>query len=83
MLPAYLDEGTTALADVADIAGVSMRTLQRKLAHLGLTYSDRYPKRPDMRMRAGFCATPIAGSSMSPFPPATPTLRISAAPSAG
>ena len=40
MLPAYLDEGTTALADVADIAGVSTRTLQRKLAHLGLTYSD-------------------------------------------
>jgi AraC-like DNA-binding protein len=40
MLPAYLDEGTTTLADVADIAGVSTRTLQRKLAHLGLTYSD-------------------------------------------
>lgn len=40
MLPAYLDERTTALADVADIAGVSTRTLQRKLAHLGLTYSD-------------------------------------------
>lgn len=40
MLPAYLEEGTTALANVADIAGVSPRTLQRKLAHLGLTYSD-------------------------------------------
>lgn len=40
MLPAYLDEGTTALADVAEIAGVSTRTLQRKLADLGLTYSD-------------------------------------------
>lgn len=40
MLPAYLDEGTTALADVADIVGVSTRTLQRKLAHVGLTYSD-------------------------------------------
>jgi AraC-like DNA-binding protein len=40
MLPAYLDEGTTALADVAEIAGVSTRTLQRKLAHVGLTYSD-------------------------------------------
>ena len=40
MLPAYLDEGTTALADVAEIAGVSSRTLQRKLANLGLTYSD-------------------------------------------
>ncbi|MGO4407842.1 helix-turn-helix domain-containing protein [Bosea sp. RAF48] len=40
MLPAYLDEGTTALADVAEIAGVSRRTLQRKLAHVGLSYSD-------------------------------------------
>jgi len=40
MLPAYLEEGTTALADVADIAGVSPRTLQRKLAHFGLAYSD-------------------------------------------
>ncbi|CAN7162814.1 AraC family transcriptional regulator [Bosea sp. LjRoot90] len=40
MLPAYLDEGTTALADVAEIAGVSTRTLQRKLALIGLSYSD-------------------------------------------
>lgn len=40
MLPAYLEQGTTALADVADIAGVTARTLQRKLAHVGLTYSD-------------------------------------------
>lgn len=40
MLPAYLDDGTTALADVADIAGLSTRTLQRKLAYLGLSYSD-------------------------------------------
>lgn len=40
MLPAYLDEGTTALADVAEIAGISIRTLQRRLAHLGLSYSD-------------------------------------------
>lgn len=40
MLPAYLDEGTTALADVAEIAGVSKRTLQRKLALIGLSYSD-------------------------------------------
>ncbi|KRE07167.1 hypothetical protein ASE63_23020 [Bosea sp. Root381] len=40
MLPAYLDERTTALADVAEIAGVSTRTLQRKLAHVGLSYSD-------------------------------------------
>jgi AraC-like DNA-binding protein len=40
MLPAYLDEGRTALADVAEIAGVGARTLQRKLAHVGLSYSD-------------------------------------------
>lgn len=40
MLPAYLEQGTTGLADVAEIAGVSTRTLQRKLGHLGLTYSD-------------------------------------------
>lgn len=40
MLPAYLDEGTTALADVAEIAGISTRTLQRKLAQVGLSYSD-------------------------------------------
>ncbi|MGY6250731.1 helix-turn-helix domain-containing protein [Bosea thiooxidans] len=40
MLPAYLDERTTALADIAEIARVSTRTLQRKLAHIGLSYSD-------------------------------------------
>lgn len=40
MLPAYLDEGTTALSDVAEIAGVSTRTLQRRLALIGLSYSD-------------------------------------------
>lgn len=40
MLPAYLAERTTALADVAEIAGVSTRTLQRKLAQVGLVYSD-------------------------------------------
>lgn len=40
MLPAYLEQGTTALADVAEIAGVTSRTLQRRLARAGLTYSD-------------------------------------------
>ena len=40
MLPAYLDGGKTALADVADIVGLSTRTFQRKLAALGLAYSD-------------------------------------------
>ncbi|SKB32274.1 Arabinose-binding domain of AraC transcription regulator, N-term [Bosea thiooxidans] len=40
MLPAYLEQRTTALADVAEIAGVTARTLQRRLARAGLTYSD-------------------------------------------
>ncbi|BCP51737.1 hypothetical protein K32_03540 [Kaistia sp. 32K] len=40
MLPAYLDENTPTLAVVAEMAGVSTRTLQRKLYHIGLTYSD-------------------------------------------
>jgi len=40
MLPAYLEQGMTALADVAEIAGITTRTLQRRLAHAGLTYSD-------------------------------------------
>ncbi|MGO4738993.1 helix-turn-helix domain-containing protein [Bosea sp. 2KB_26] len=40
MLPAYLDERTPALAEVAEMAGVSARTFQRKLSHVGLTYSD-------------------------------------------
>lgn len=40
LLPAYLEDRKTALSDVAGIAGVSPRTLQRKLACLGLTYSD-------------------------------------------
>lgn len=40
MLPAYLEQGTTALADIAEIAGVTTRTLQRRLARTGLTYSD-------------------------------------------
>ncbi|HEV2573060.1 helix-turn-helix transcriptional regulator [Methylocella sp. CPCC 101449] len=40
MLPSYLDAGIPGLADVAEMAGVSARTFQRKLAHVGLTYSD-------------------------------------------
>ncbi|QCI67275.1 helix-turn-helix transcriptional regulator [Phreatobacter stygius] len=40
MLPAYLDEGAPALADVAEMAGVSTRTFQRKLSRVGLAYSD-------------------------------------------
>lgn len=40
MLPAYLDGAIPTLADVAEMAGVSARTFQRKLANVGLTYSD-------------------------------------------
>jgi AraC-like DNA-binding protein len=40
MLPSYLDEGIPALAEVAEMAGVSTRSFQRKLSHVGLTYSD-------------------------------------------
>ena len=40
MLPSYLDERTPALAEIAEMAGVSTRSFQRKLSHLGLTYSD-------------------------------------------
>lgn len=40
MLPSYLEEGVPALAEIAEIAGTSMRSVQRKLSHAGLTYSD-------------------------------------------
>ncbi|WP_158671668.1 AraC family transcriptional regulator [Bradyrhizobium guangdongense] len=40
MLPAYLDQGLPALAEIAEMAGASTRSLQRKLAYAGLTYSD-------------------------------------------
>ncbi|XOK10949.1 helix-turn-helix domain-containing protein [Agrobacterium tumefaciens] len=40
MLPSYLGEGVPTLAEVADMAGVSTRTFQRKLSHVDLTYSD-------------------------------------------
>lgn len=40
MLPSYLDERIPALAEVAEMAGVSTRSFQRKLSHVGLTYSD-------------------------------------------
>ncbi|QOZ29516.1 AraC family transcriptional regulator [Bradyrhizobium sp. CCBAU 51753] len=38
-LPAYLDEGGPALAQVAEMVGLSIRSLQRKLSLAGLTYS--------------------------------------------
>ncbi|MGY4401827.1 transcriptional regulator GlxA family with amidase domain [Bradyrhizobium sp. USDA 3315] len=40
MLPSYLGERLPALAEIAEMAGASTRSLQRKLAHAGLTYSD-------------------------------------------
>lgn len=40
MLPSYLDEGIPVLAEVAEMAGVSTRSFQRKLSQVGLTYSD-------------------------------------------
>jgi AraC-like DNA-binding protein len=40
MLPSYLDQGPPVLAEIAEMAGVSTRSFQRKLSHAGLTYSD-------------------------------------------
>lgn len=40
MLPSYLDGDLPALAEIAEMAGASTRSLQRKLAYAGLTYSD-------------------------------------------
>lgn len=40
MLPSYLDDRIPPLADIAEMAGVSTRSLQRKLGFAGLTYSD-------------------------------------------
>jgi AraC-like DNA-binding protein len=39
MLPSYLDEGVPTLSEVAEMAGVSTRSLQRKLSYAGLSYS--------------------------------------------
>lgn len=40
MLPSYLDDGVPALAEIAEMAGVSTRSFQRKLSYAGFTYSD-------------------------------------------
>jgi AraC-like DNA-binding protein len=40
MLPSYLDDGAPTVAGVAEMAGISVRSLQRKLAGAGLSYSD-------------------------------------------
>jgi len=39
MLPSYLDEGTPTVAEIAEMAGISVRSFQRKLSSMGLTYS--------------------------------------------
>jgi AraC-like DNA-binding protein len=39
MLPSYLDERLPSIAEMAEIAGTSVRSLQRALARIGLTYS--------------------------------------------
>ncbi|WP_082813751.1 helix-turn-helix transcriptional regulator [Bradyrhizobium sp. DOA1] len=39
MLPSYLDERLPVLAEIAEMAGVSARSLQRKLSRAGVTYS--------------------------------------------
>ena len=39
MLPSYLDEGVPTVAEIAEMAGVSVRSFQRKLSNMGLSYS--------------------------------------------
>lgn len=39
MLPSYLDEGPPTVAEIAEMAGISVRSFQRKLSNAGLTYS--------------------------------------------
>jgi AraC-like DNA-binding protein len=40
MLPSYLDERIPTLAEIAEMAGISIRSLQRRLSSAGVTYSD-------------------------------------------
>jgi len=39
MLPSYLDEGVPTVQEIAELAGLSVRSFQRKLATMGLSYS--------------------------------------------
>jgi AraC-like DNA-binding protein len=39
MLPSYLDEGAPTVAEAAEMAGISVRSFQRKLSSAGLSYS--------------------------------------------
>jgi AraC-like DNA-binding protein len=40
MLPSYLDDRIPTLAETAEMAGISIRSLQRKLSNAGVSYSD-------------------------------------------
>lgn len=40
MLPAYLDEKIPSISEIAEIANISVRSFQRKLSNVDLTYSD-------------------------------------------
>jgi len=40
MLPSYLDDRIPTIAEIAEMAGISIRSLQRKLSSAGVTYSD-------------------------------------------
>lgn len=81
MLLANLDDGTTALAGVAEVARVSTRSPHRKFVHVGLSCSDMldtvgYENASRLLRYSGCRIVDVA------FPPATPILRISAVPSA-
>jgi AraC-like DNA-binding protein len=40
MLPSYLDDKIPTIAEIAEMAGISVRSFQRKLSNAGVTYSD-------------------------------------------
>ena len=40
MLPSYLDERIPTVAEIAEMAGISIRSFQRKLSSAGVSYSD-------------------------------------------
>jgi AraC-like DNA-binding protein len=40
MLPSYLDDRIPTIAEIAEMAGISIRSFQRKLSGAGVSYSD-------------------------------------------
>jgi AraC-like DNA-binding protein len=40
MLPSYLEDGIPTLAEIAEMAGISIRSFQRKLSSAGVSYTD-------------------------------------------